>query len=463
MAAAPAAHCQQRREHGLIGCNQKKRRLFRPARAGSRIVHDAGRLTGFRRGGQSGRTSNPVLKEGVSFASPPDSAKTGIRSRTLDSSDLKSLIAAKRPEGMRLEYKRDLPGGSDSAKSEFLADVCALANASGGSLLYGVSEVDGCADAIVGVPDADLDVLRLRLDGIIRSGIEPRVQSLSIDAIDVDGLRVVEVSVGQSLLRPHWVSARGERRFYIRTSVGKAPMSIDEVRSAFHNAGDTFSRATEWRRQAVKHLTSAGGGFISDRDTIWMSLHIAPISAFSVFSPAAFDARPASDHAKRLKTVSTDNTNCRPHFDGLITEERPGGTFGERLLIYRDFRIEAVWRAGGVTDSRKMLFAGSNENRLNNWLKHFSDWAGEISYPFPALLMLSLLNARGSHVHSITSRYEATANNMELTPVFIENGALDSTRSMRPAYDHLWQSYGFNECVLYDTKGKFDSMRAAKL
>ena len=57
--------------------------------------------------------------------------------------DIEALIANAASESTTLEFKRDLPGGTDDAKREFLADISALANTSGGDLLYGIEEQDG--------------------------------------------------------------------------------------------------------------------------------------------------------------------------------------------------------------------------------------------------------------------------------------------------------------------------------
>ncbi len=61
------------------------------------------------------------------------------------------LIAAGVSESKTLEFKRDVPGRDNSARHEFLADVCALANAAGGDIVFGLDENnDGVATAIVG-------------------------------------------------------------------------------------------------------------------------------------------------------------------------------------------------------------------------------------------------------------------------------------------------------------------------
>src|ERR1035441_2198211 len=90
--------------------------------------------------------------------------------------DIEALIANAASEGTTLEFKRELPGGSDDAKREFLADVSALANTSGGDILYGIDEEDGSAAAITGIGITDLDAELLRLGNILNSGLEPRIR-----------------------------------------------------------------------------------------------------------------------------------------------------------------------------------------------------------------------------------------------------------------------------------------------
>jgi len=374
--------------------------------------------------------------------------------------EIKSAVTARRPESLTLEYKRDLPGGSDAAKSEFLADVCALANAAGGSILYGIGEADGCADSVIGVPKEELDAAKLRLDSIIRSGLEPRLQRFSISALEVDGSMVLEVSVAQSLWRPHWVSARGERRFYIRTSAGKAPMSIDEVRASFNSVGNAVEHATEWRRESISQLNSRDSGLAREDDEIYMALHVCPLMTFAGAAPAMFTARPDKEHSNRLQTVSTQNSNCRSHYLGLITEERDGrGALRERLLIQRDYKIEAIWKAGGRHDPGKIIYASANELWINNWLTHFFAWSGADAYPFPAIAFLTVLNAQNSSIHSAWREQRATGDILELVPAYIEDRGVTPAEVMRATYDHLWQSYGYDACILYDDDGRFDKQR----
>ena len=83
--------------------------------------------------------------------------------------DIDDLVRNKVPETRTIEYKRELPGSTDSDKREFLADVSSFANTAGGDLLFGVAEMEGLPTKVIGVQSADLDAEISRLDSIIRS------------------------------------------------------------------------------------------------------------------------------------------------------------------------------------------------------------------------------------------------------------------------------------------------------
>src|SRR5947208_16448298 len=90
--------------------------------------------------------------------------------------DLLSLISNGGMEGKTIEFKRELPGGQDADKKEFLADVSSFANTSGGDLVFGVRAVQGVATELVGLANGDLDKELQRLDALIADGLDPRIR-----------------------------------------------------------------------------------------------------------------------------------------------------------------------------------------------------------------------------------------------------------------------------------------------
>ena len=89
--------------------------------------------------------------------------------------DLQALIENQVAEGKMIEYKESLPGASTNDKKEFLADVSSFANASGGHLVFGMKEAGGLPKELCGLQLTDVDDAILRLENLMRDGLEPRI------------------------------------------------------------------------------------------------------------------------------------------------------------------------------------------------------------------------------------------------------------------------------------------------
>ena len=121
----------------------------------------------------------------------------------IDEDDLRGLCENKIREKRRLDYKRELPGGDDSARREFAYDIASFANAAGGMIFYGVAEEDGAATEVVGLDINEVDAQISRLQQIVLNGIDPRIAGLQVES---DGRPTIIVSANA---RP---GSRAERR-----------------------------------------------------------------------------------------------------------------------------------------------------------------------------------------------------------------------------------------------------------
>jgi hypothetical protein len=122
----------------------------------------------------------------------------------IDAADIDALLANQVPERRTIDYKQALPGGSDSEKKEFLADVSSMANTSGGDLLYGVAEAAGVPTAVPGIQTANVDAEIARLNSIILAGLAPRVRH-DVRAFAHGTATVPVLRVEESWVRPHRV------------------------------------------------------------------------------------------------------------------------------------------------------------------------------------------------------------------------------------------------------------------
>jgi predicted HTH transcriptional regulator len=90
--------------------------------------------------------------------------------------DLQELIDNRVAERRVIDYKQELHFSSDKERKEFLFDIASFANAGGGHLLYGISEVDGYPDTLVGIAVDSEDGLIRQIESRVRDGIAPRVR-----------------------------------------------------------------------------------------------------------------------------------------------------------------------------------------------------------------------------------------------------------------------------------------------
>lgn len=360
-----------------------------------------------------------------------------------------SLISARVPEGPRIEFKRELPGNSDSDKKEFLADVIAFANAAGGTILYGIDEAEGSASDITGITYSDRDEVLRRLSSLIRDGIQPRLSGFSVSVISVQSREVLELSVRQSHARPHWVAFKGTNRFYLRHATEKEPMTIDEVRDAFLQSCAAIDRVSAWRAKRVAELLH-----VPTRRIISVILHIAPLSSASSYNGPRLS--PADPNVRRVSTILYETANTRVNHLGAITTSSLGEDRNyDYVQLYRDFRIEAVFEGGVDPDGRAGLIATEMEDRVNTWLERMKPWFVDIDFPFPAVVFLSITSNKLSTLMEGLRPSTSAELTVCFDPTAIEEAEFLPDLTMRPVYDHVWQTYGVPNCPNYDESGRW--------
>lgn len=89
--------------------------------------------------------------------------------------DIERFVQDRHPEGKLFDDKRDTYGAKDDDKKELLKDVSSFANTIGGDILVRIDEDKGEPTSIDGIAVADIDKEKMRLEEIIRKGLEPRV------------------------------------------------------------------------------------------------------------------------------------------------------------------------------------------------------------------------------------------------------------------------------------------------
>ncbi|CAG4893061.1 AlbA family DNA-binding domain-containing protein [Paraburkholderia gardini] len=138
-------------------------------------------------------------------------------------------------ESVNLEFKAGakLENMSDRARTDLIADVTAFANAGGGTLIYGLGEVQRDAKSYAGEisPVRDARVTQDRLREIIVSNTDPVLRGFTITHIPADGgsIFVVKVEEGDTAYQNTC-----DRRYYSRIDASAQPMHGFAIRDVMN-------------------------------------------------------------------------------------------------------------------------------------------------------------------------------------------------------------------------------------
>lgn len=331
--------------------------------------------------------------------------------QSIDSRDLEALVSAAVPEGRDLDYKRELPGGGDSDKREFLGDICSLANAGGGDLIFGVDESGGVASMVRGVELADPDAEILRLENIILSGVEPRLPSVRSGIIELDtGRHVLMVRVPRSFNRPHAVKHSGRLRFTSRSSRGKYDMDVAEIRGMAVGSEALTERVRGFRAERLGQIKDREGPAMLRGKGITV-LHVLPLSAFDSPAPTHVDlATVDRDHYSLLRTIGTAGDAPRYNFDGLVGISRDiDGSSISYAQLFRSGSIELA-DAYALDDRQdgtpSTIPSVAFERYVIRALANNLELQRLMGIEPPILVTLSLLNVKGYEMTSSPERFD---------------------------------------------------------
>lgn len=315
------------------------------------------------------------------------------------------MIENEQHETASLDFKERLPGQSATDKIAFLTDVAALANAGGGHLLYGVAEKrdenaqpTGVAGAAPGIEDPNPGQAILRLENMLREGIEPRVPGCRFYPVaSPEKGTVIVLQVPRSWLAPHMVRRDERQLFYTRNSAGNRLMEYREIRSAF-----LISETIEIK--ARRFLDERLGRIVADATPVpllrgpRLVLHLLPISAF---------ARTELLSPRQIKEVRADFrpgeycNDYRLNLDGVLLL-RPETPDGRRAYaqVFRTGIVETVLADLHPTTEQGVHCIRTKplEDVLRELLARQFKGLEKLGVQPPVVLSSALLGAKGFHL-----------------------------------------------------------------
>lgn len=372
--------------------------------------------------------------------------------------DLSDLINAEVPEGLTVEYKRDMYETSDAERREALKDVSSFANSFGGHIIIGIEESGGIPTKIAGLHNIDHDAHIQRLESLIRDGIEPRITGVKIRAITTtsDG-SVMVIRIPRSWNPPHRVRTGNVNRFYVRNSSGVHEASVDELRVLFNLSSTAHDRVRSFRIERLAML-AADEGPVKIEHGGRLILHIVPLSAFGYAQQ--IDVKKIFERHSSFEPLSSAGMSVRFNFDGVINF-RGGERCHGYTQVFRSGVVEAT-KADIVRvtprDGRKRIPSKALVKHIVEALPVYLNGLKGLDISPPLVVMVSLAEVHGVHLgverqtFDDDESYAFDKSELLLPEIVLEDYGPEQhyQKAMRPAFDALWNAAGFVESPYFD-------------
>ena len=392
--------------------------------------------------------------------------------------NIDSLIENKIGEIKTLEYKRKLPSSQDKDKKEFLADISSFANASGGDLIYGIKEeIDangkktGQPEEVVPLEDITADEAKLKIENLIRTGIEPRVtvHVKGIDGYGSDGKGfVILIRIPQSFASPHMVTFKNTSRFYCRNSAGKYQLDIQEIRNAF--------LATESQADRIRSFLQNRLAKIMANETPMtlfkpyrLVLHLLPLNSF--LNQKRFDLSDEYFLMDFLKPIAVSSIESHKYnLDGFMTylPEKTTEACYSYCQMFFDGTIETVsakilrTKEGGYPQAGEIAYISSDyfERSVVAAIKKYFKGYKSLGIDPPFNIAVELLGCKGAHlITNFDTELDIVPLDRDvavLPQVQIFSLDEDVPTIMKPIFDAVWNAFGLPRSYNYTDNGTWN-------
>lgn len=371
-------------------------------------------------------------------------------------SDLLELINNAIPESKTIDYKKELIGAARDDKKEFLADISSFANAVGGFIVFGMDEEKGIAKELIGLTNIDPDAEILRLENIIRDGIEPRIFGISIKSIKLsNNNHSIIIYIPNSWAKPHVVNFGKHWKFYSRNSAGKNPLDIYEVKTLFLASETARDKISNFRNARIADILSGNTPVELDIEKeSYIVFHIIPLEAFEIRKKYNF--RELLNKPGFLKPIHSAGYNHRQNFDGILTYT-PKGLQSKAytyLQLHNNGIIEAVDTSIlniKQNDRNYGIPSVALRREINDLVKRSLELYKNYQIQPPFFVLLSFFGVKDYVIFVDPSRFmwmdqhPIDRDNLIIPEVIIEDYEVDVNAQLKYCFDLLWNAAGWQE------------------
>lgn len=382
---------------------------------------------------------------------------------TITERDLQRLIATGAAESLYIDYKQQTYGNSESDHVEFLADMASFANTMGGDVVIGMAEAKGVPQSFTPfMGDADKECRRL--EGIARTGLEPRIRNLRVCAVSLaGGGHVLVIRVPRSFTPPHRVTYKNRNRFWARASAGKYEPNVEELRHLFNEAPRLAERIASFRMDRLIKI-AAGDMPMPLGPSGKLAIHVVPVPAFADSRLLDVVSAAASGTHIPLPPGGLSGANrLAVNLDGLVNYTDQGVRMRHSYAQF--FRSGAIEGVGELSrrdeDGLPYFVAAEFTNKIVFAVRQYLDVLKSYDAGLPVYVFLSLCNVAQCYYRHSPERIAWVDDGplgrelVALPEIYIESFDANVPAALRPAFNMLWNAFGFLRCDMYDAQGRW--------
>jgi hypothetical protein len=380
--------------------------------------------------------------------------------------DLQQLKENGTRENRRLDFKQTLDLGEREKRVELLRDIVAMANADGGTIVFGVEEgEDDDRGVVTGIPgiEINIDDTSNTVDSLVRDNIDERLTVQQHHVTLPDNKTVYLIRVPASALAPHMITSirTSLPRFYSRAITSNEPMTARQRKVAALRHGAAVERASERIKDRVAELkrrSTTRQQFNEPADANQLIFHAVPlfpqVGAWNYGDPRVTERLM---HVRPFGGSHDDYGNLKFTQHGAFQEytgRRHTGFLRDGTLEGQEYDIATTGRG----NDEKFVFGSEILASVNGALLLAEKLSGEGMLPAPLLLQLHLLDVRGSWfqlLHNSRSSIGngAIADDAVETDAFVLTDWSERNRVLKNLLDHVWQAWGIATCGLFEPDG----------
>jgi hypothetical protein len=261
----------------------------------------------------------------------------------------------------------------------------------------------------------------------------------------------------QSFSKPHVVNYKGLWRVFSRNSVGKYPLDIYDLKTMINSESEMLNGLFKYRNQRISSVLSEELNIRFENPTgPKLFVHIFPQNAF--YKDQVIDLNEVRKLSGLIYPVCSDSCSQRLNFDGLLSYTTGSqNDITKYLQVFRNGVIETV---------------NGNLSHIS-WSKHTGVWIDYICQGInqvvgqtielyekmqitaPIYIMISLLGLSDQYAFLDETKFrndflhKFDRNNLMLPEILISDYKCNHTNELKPVFDMIWNSAGFDKCFIY--------------